>query len=81
MRVDILDHWRDLIDAAESLDVGDKPLYVDFDDPEIFESGVMALVIYKSRLSATGKTYTFALNTDHLALEIRKVTISAYQQE
>lgn len=73
MRVDILDHWQDLIEAAEALDVGDNPLYIDFDDQEVFESGVMAMVIYKSRLSIQRADYTFALDTDGLALEIQKV--------
>lgn len=73
MKVDILDHWQDLIEAAESLGVGGNPLFVDFDDSEVFESGVMAMVIYKSRLSLTGKGYTFALVTHELMLEIHKI--------
>lgn len=73
MEPDIVEQWRDLIEAANTLTIDGPPLEARFENLDELKYALMAMVIYSSRLEAQGEHWTFVFETEKTTMFIYKV--------
>jgi hypothetical protein len=77
MDLDILAQWRDLIEAAEALEIGGLPLEFQVSHQEELKSAAIALVIHSSRLVARRSEWAFALDVRGATLFVYKIWVGS----
>lgn len=72
----IRNEWKELIQAAENLELDGQPLEVQLDNEEALKYAVIALIIHSSQLEAQGAPWRFALDVQGQMLCIYKMSAS-----
>lgn len=73
----VREEWKDLIQAAEDLEMDGEPLEVRIDDDESLRYAIIALIIHSSQLEARGVPWRFALDVHNNLLYIYKMSAAA----
>lgn len=70
----IRNEWKELIQAAEDLEMDGEPLAVQLDDEEALKYAIIALIIHSSQLEARGVPWRFALDVQGRVLCVYKMS-------
>lgn len=73
--MEILDHFKDIIDATDALEVDGEGLLIEVEDPAELKYALMAMVLYSSRIKAKSLGWIIELESNEHQLFVQKVSV------